>query len=975
MNVVPDSPCSDSPQHKRRGVRTSKACDYCRSKKIKCDGHLQCSKCSKHNLVCTYNYIAKKRTMPKRRKLHREVQSGLKSEYSQSLASSSNSMKKTSTMESLESVANSVTETIIPKPKLSSRRRLKTTEVPTNFEARLDKMEAMMSLLVSRLAPESQVGPVCSRSSSYDQQMNSESSVDPVDSMGPVDPDSMADSIDAVNAPLAIPILEPKQENISLGDRPSNSDLIPIAQASGPPPIEALEPSNRAKEDDVYERYFGGHTSFSLFSARGLRWIDSKVRDPKVTLPLRNLMSTVVRMEHRMLSVWVDPIEKSQLVPLPSRNLINKFLQELVVPSVLSSLIDVPSVRKLFNLYCDYRDGLIQEPRYTYSELLLMNCTLLISCSLYCERSHIYGVADDELKPSVLEHLRAYLLANALFYYHRVSVVFDGLTGIRGILLLSMYADFVSLSQSAYLMSSTAIRQAQDMGLNQGATYRGLPSSERNKRLLVWWMCYGYDRDLCLRCGKPPIINDDDVSTPPLPGFEPYWNFQTGGSKMSDLLHHKLQVKLETSLAKDGLCDLEQYLSSQFSFIVSRSYKFLFSASFSSQRTPLQINESVQLLLKDLESWRMAVPENIRPTEQMMSKFPDFLNPDKCEGTGSSMYRSYVFVCLFLRYYHMKMMLNRAMMKVKFSFELADIPKSLLPKIKQSEDDGVESCMIILKMTSMVASSQYANFCLYYPFSAFITLCAYCLESPTCENVQEIVQSLIDCTRKFFLPQASRLAVDKWWVVDKITRCMLYIVVSTIREYNQDINFDCDDLIASVPGGSQGYLMKYSRNDLTTAVNSLSKVKRSSTHSKRTLRNVPVASLIAPPPLDYYSRTDEFQQPESARNGSATVRSSAFADTGNFVGNGGFDTGLVGTQDGVLADLGANGDSKSLDNLLELFSKNENSTPTNDSEVSNSDTFQADGEVLFQNMFNIPNMMLDMDGSRNLALRSPSDMF
>ncbi|KAI0073070.1 hypothetical protein K474DRAFT_1667005 [Panus rudis PR-1116 ss-1] len=55
---------------KKRRVRTQRACDNCRRKKIRCDGGQDtlgnvCSNCITHNLTCTYQHASKKRGYPR----------------------------------------------------------------------------------------------------------------------------------------------------------------------------------------------------------------------------------------------------------------------------------------------------------------------------------------------------------------------------------------------------------------------------------------------------------------------------------------------------------------------------------------------------------------------------------------------------------------------------------------------------------------------------------------------------------------------------------------------------------------------------------------------------------------------------------------------------------------------------------------------------------------------------------------------
>ncbi|QPG76034.1 hypothetical protein FOA43_003420 [Brettanomyces nanus] len=849
-----------------------------------------------------------------------------------------------------------------------------------DIQTRLDHLENMIGILVSKLAPEASTESQYSQNSSFPATCISLPLVDTKQS-------SVPSSFSTV--------LESPKRTGFLSKEVVEKSIIAAAED-----LERGPPTN-AKVSERYERFFGGNTSISIFSSKGMKWMEGKVRDRKTTLPLRRLLSWVVHMEHGMLSVWVDPIEKSQIRPFPSRIVIEKLISEPVLPTILSRLMDIDTVRRLLKLYCDYRDGLIPEPRYTYSELLLMNCSLLVASSFYYERGHLCDGVDSKLNLTDLADMKKYLLDNSLFYYHRVSVVFDGLTGISGILLLSMYADFVSLSQSAYLMSTTAIRQAQDMGLHQGATYRGLPTKERNKRLFVWWMCYGYDRDLCVRSGKPPIINDDDVSAPSVPGFEAYWGFPSNQLRMSTELQYDLRTKLESMLSEGSICEVELYLGTQHFRLVARSYSGLLAANAFVSKSPSQLYECAENLLIDLELWRQIIPASLRPTRKLNPEFADIMERSAQDRSTSSIYRMYVFVCICFKYYHLKMTINKAIVKIKFSYEKSTIPKNMLSKVSIAEEEGMGTAMVILQMAGCMKSTEYANFALFYPFSSFIVVAAYCLQNPDRLTTKENVDCLIKASRNFFSAVPSRLSVDKWWVVDKIVRCVLYIVITTIVEHNPSWHFDCDDLLVDIKGLTVENDHACSATKTKSAFNSSVNDHPNTSRGKGMFCNVPVASLIAPPALDYshsssvsesavqgrqqqvplpkFSPRPEMTSPFN-KAGLIYDPSTEVASPGNSfpLGDGNGDV----VSDNILPDLELgslrfddSNDPKNINGLLELFSRNENNTPTNESEVSNSDTFQAEGVSLFQNMFNIPTMMLDMDGSSHTTLNSPQDIF
>ncbi|CAG8573477.1 28271_t:CDS:2 [Dentiscutata erythropus] len=60
-------------QRKKRGPYTTKACTNCRQKHAKCTGKAFCERCTRLNLVCTFDDSGQKRGPKKNGKLSEEV--------------------------------------------------------------------------------------------------------------------------------------------------------------------------------------------------------------------------------------------------------------------------------------------------------------------------------------------------------------------------------------------------------------------------------------------------------------------------------------------------------------------------------------------------------------------------------------------------------------------------------------------------------------------------------------------------------------------------------------------------------------------------------------------------------------------------------------------------------------------------------------------------------------------------------------
>ncbi|GMF07499.1 unnamed protein product [Ambrosiozyma monospora] len=195
--------------------------------------------------------------------------------------------------------------------------------------------------------------------------------------------------------------------------------------------IDGIADDNKEEDSMLGEKMvFGKHSSISIFSKTGVNWMASKFKDPYVMFPLKNMMTNMIRLEPEIFSVWVDPIDRSKVSPLPPRNIVESLLHSTVNLSFFDKSLE-EKARTIAKSYCDYRDGLIPEPRFTYGELLLLNAILLLSCTIHLDKSKVGLVPENErIAGDVLEKYGRYFLDNTLFYFHRVALVSDGLTVI-----------------------------------------------------------------------------------------------------------------------------------------------------------------------------------------------------------------------------------------------------------------------------------------------------------------------------------------------------------------------------------------------------------------------------------------------------------------------------------------------------------------------------------------------------------------
>ena len=112
----------------------------------------------------------------------------------------------------------------------------------------------------------------------------------------------------------------------------------------------------------------------------------------------------------------------------------------------------------------------------------------------------------------------------------------------------------------------------------------------------LFWVCYSFDKDICLRIGQPPSINDSDcdLSLPP-----EYAQLQNINIHRDDLT------------PDDHVLPLFPW-DIRLSIIKSEAYSTLYSTK-AYMKSDSEILESIRHLDAALEQWRLSLDSDIRP--------------------------------------------------------------------------------------------------------------------------------------------------------------------------------------------------------------------------------------------------------------------------------------------------------------------------------------------------------------------------
>jgi hypothetical protein len=188
-------------------------------------------------------------------------------------------------------------------------------------------------------------------------------------------------------------------------------------------------------------------------------------------------------------------------------------------------------------------------------------------------------------------------MKNALAVQTELTTRNTDLLSIQALLGMSMFLMGTPNPQPSFFMVAAAIRLAHSLGLHKRGSVQGMNPGEIEQRRRVFWIAYMLDKDICLRSGRPPIQDDDDMNVE-LPSESPpdgIGNIPLAGGK--------------------GTVNLFRLMCT-FALISSKVYKKLYSVKASKQSDGELLN-TIGELDKELEDWKDGIPIDFRPEHEI----------------------------------------------------------------------------------------------------------------------------------------------------------------------------------------------------------------------------------------------------------------------------------------------------------------------------------------------------------------------
>ncbi|CZT50259.1 related to transcriptional activator Mut3p [Rhynchosporium secalis] len=607
--------------------RIARACDMCRKKKIKCDGKLPaCTHCINYKTECVFTQVEKKRNPPKGAKYIEGLENRL------------------GRMESLLRLSGLLTED--------------------------DNGRTDLGTLEKRLADKRETDSLAAAPAS-----------------NPNSP-SLASQHEGNGTTPRSAILSPEPSNTN-GDKEKPRSATP-EKSEGE--VEALSDmmcslvTNNCGET----RYIGSSSGFSIFSPKGISWVNEKTGDSS----FQQMISSASVDENKWMywkpEVFGDLFERRVFRRLPPKSeclsLLKDFFENF---NCMFPLFHQPTFMHLVDRQYS------QDPYEGSGWWASLSVALALAHRLRV-MSNLVPKAEDEKAWGYLK--------NAIAVVTELTMRNTDLLSVQALLGMALFLQGTPNPQPSFFLVAAAIRSSHSIGLHKRGSGFNLNPIEIEQRKRVFWIGYMLDKDICLRTGRPPAQDDDDMNVD-LPSADPEDNI--GNIPLAD-------GKGKVNLFR---------LMCEFATIESKVYKQLYSTKASKQSDG-ELLHTIGELDHILEEWKDSIPVDFRPEHEIKaSHTPLILH----------------VVVLHFAYYNCLTTIHR--MSVHHGYWTSRLSnyaiqglnaRPLNPRVFSSAALCVSAARASIHLIKYVPQGDFSCvwLILYFPVSALVTLFGNILQNP-----------------------------------------------------------------------------------------------------------------------------------------------------------------------------------------------------------------------------------------------------
>ncbi|KAK6821131.1 fungal-specific transcription factor domain-containing protein [Apiospora arundinis] len=283
--------------------------------------------------------------------------------------------------------------------------------------------------------------------------------------------------------------------------------------------------------------------------------------------------------------------------------------------------------------------------------------------------------------------------------------------------MLCMYNIFAGNVAAAATYLAVAYRFASMLGahlsplsMDRTPTTGSVYSSQHYLRR-VFWHCYMYDKDICMRAGYPPIIDDDhcDLSLPPgYKQIDDFDRFKDG----TDLIPGDMRLTI----------------------IKSNMIRRLYCAK-AFRTSEVELLKHIRELDDELETWRMSVAPQYRPN--LASHYRMRLDPD-----WNKSKQCHVLV-IHYEYYFLLALIHSASGRCRIPTSGGEVDhRASVNSCQCLALQASRATLANLPVVSQVLNSGDFWYFIQYPMSASLTIFCNILTSPLNSRAEEDLELL-----------------------------------------------------------------------------------------------------------------------------------------------------------------------------------------------------------------------------------------
>ncbi|KAI8225350.1 Fusaridione A cluster transcription factor fsdR [Colletotrichum sp. SAR 10_99] len=332
-------------------------------------------------------------------------------------------------------------------------------------------------------------------------------------------------------------------------------------------------------------RYIGSSSGFSIFSPKGIQWVHEKTGDNS----FQQMISEVSIDDHKWTAwkpeVFSDLFRRPIFRPLPPKHEALSLLKDYFENfNCMFPLFHQPTFMHLVER--QYSDDPYEGTGWWAS----LNCALAFAHRLRV-MSNLVPQEEDEKAWGYIK--------NALGTFAELTMRNTDLLSVQALLGMALFMQGTPNPQPTFVLVATAIRLAHSIGLHKKGTGFNLNPIEIEQRKRVFWIAYMLDKDLCLRAGRPPAQDDDDMNVE-LPDADPEDNIGN--------------IPLAEGKGKMNLFRV----MCEFATIESKVYSRLYSTKATKQ-SPGELLNTIGELDQELEEWKDRIPIDFRPEHEIQA--------------------------------------------------------------------------------------------------------------------------------------------------------------------------------------------------------------------------------------------------------------------------------------------------------------------------------------------------------------------